>query len=431
MPPERTTSGWTTSTPAAEHEVARLAAAVRTISPAASRRSVRARRGLRSPRRRPCRQRLLEPVHAEPLQLGRELRAPSPRPSAASRSPGIRQPWFASTISSRSDPTASRTASTTARSRRQSLVVEAELHRPDAARRAARRSAARAPPARRARRSTRRRAVVSSGRRGAARAACRARGRRGPRRRPRAIQFRAAVEVDRLDRSRATTSVANGSRPTSKRSRSVAIGQVVAARVALHARRRSATTTTRRVLVRARHGIPGGAERRVERIAVPPRLDRRDPHSARRRRTGSAASRGARRARAAAAGSRPSTHTPSAFRIAARLASRTAVSSSAAGSIQTATRTTRSPLASISPSATASSTPWPMPSWAAPHVIVWCRSVERGRLVHHQRRRPHRLVLRRRRPDADEHRRVPGRGVREHRSRPRRRSGFRGARVRR
>jgi hypothetical protein len=38
------------------------------------------------------------------------------------------------------------------------------------------------------------------------------------------------------------------------------------------------------------------------------------------------------------------------------------------------TNTTRSPLAGISSSATASSTPWAIPSWPAPQVIVWWRS---------------------------------------------------------
>ena len=71
-------------------------------------------------------------------------------------------------------------------------------------------------------------------------------------------------------------------------------------------------------------------------------------------------------------------------------------------------------VASSSPSATASSTPWPMPSCAAPQVIVWCAVVERRRLVHHQRRRPDRLVLLLGRADADQHGRVPGRRVREH-----------------
>ncbi len=94
----------------------------------------------------------------------------------------------------------------------------------------------------------------------------------------------------------------------------------------------------------------------------------------RRRRTGSAGSRGARRARPPHPGRVPRCTRRAPFCVAARLASRTAVSSPAVGSIQTATRTSRSPLASISPSATASSTPWPIPSCAAPQVIVWWRS---------------------------------------------------------
>ena len=65
-----------------------------------------------------------------------------------------------------------------------------------------------------------------------------------------------------------------------------------------------------------------------------------------------------------------------ALRAASRLAARTAVSSLAAGSTQTATRITSSPASagSISPSATASMTPSAMPSCAAPQVIRPWRS---------------------------------------------------------
>ena len=57
----------------------------------------------------------------------------------------------------------------------------------------------------------------------------------------------------------------------------LAIGQLVPARVSLHALV-GAHDDDGRILVRARRRIPGCAERRVERIAVPPRLDRRDLH---------------------------------------------------------------------------------------------------------------------------------------------------------
>jgi hypothetical protein len=53
---------------------------------------------------------------------------------------------------------------------------------------------------------------------------------------------------------------------------------------------------------------------------------------------------------------------------------RTAVSSLAFGSTQTATSTVTSSVASSRPSATASRTPWPIPSCAAPQVIVSCCS---------------------------------------------------------
>ena len=91
-----------------------------------------------------------------------------------------------------------------------------------------------------------------------------------------------------------------------------------------------------------------------------------------------------------------------------------------------ATSTIRSPEASIRPAATASRTAWPMPSWpGAPRhrLELGCR--RRG-LVHHQRRRPDRLVLGLRLADAAEHRRVPRRGMGEHRDRG---SGRRAAAV--
>ena len=52
----------------------------------------------------------------------------------------------------------------------------------------------------------------------------------------------------------------------------LAVGDGVAARVALDSVV-GADDDDRRVLVRSRHGIPGGRERRIERVAVPSRLD--------------------------------------------------------------------------------------------------------------------------------------------------------------
>ena len=57
----------------------------------------------------------------------------------------------------------------------------------------------------------------------------------------------------------------------------LAVGERVPARVALAAVV-GADDCDRRVLVRPWHGIPGRCERRIERVAVAPRLDRRDPH---------------------------------------------------------------------------------------------------------------------------------------------------------
>ena len=65
---------------------------------------------------------------------------------------------------------------------------------------------------------------------------------------------------------------------------------------------------------------------------------------------------------------------PTALRVARRAASRTADSSLAAWSIQTATNTIVASVGGSRPSATASSTPWPTPSWVAPKVILACRS---------------------------------------------------------
>ena len=66
------------------------------------------------------RQRLLEPVHAERLERPRRTAIAAGTSHGRARSPGIRQPWLASTMISIEPPTASRTASTTATSSRQS-----------------------------------------------------------------------------------------------------------------------------------------------------------------------------------------------------------------------------------------------------------------------------------------------------------------------
>ena len=112
---------------AAQQQVARLVQAAHHLA----RRQPQRRAGpaaARSPRRRAS-------AAAPPASRRRGARARGRtgsrwrRPSGALRSPAVRQPWLASTISSMSEPTASRTASTTATSSRQSGAMEAELHR--------------------------------------------------------------------------------------------------------------------------------------------------------------------------------------------------------------------------------------------------------------------------------------------------------------
>ncbi len=86
----------------------------------------------------------------------------------------------------------------------------------------------------------------------------------------------AVVEVDRLEdrvNGLGVGRVASDEQALEQR----AIGHRVAARVALDAVV-GADDHDRRLLGGARLGIPCGAERRVERIAVDPRLDRCDPH---------------------------------------------------------------------------------------------------------------------------------------------------------
>ena len=100
IPPERTTSGWTTSTPPRTTR-SRASAAERTISPAAIRMP---RRALRAPRSRRRRRSAAAP-RASRRRVAR-ARGRTPRAVARSqrgvRSPGMRQPWFASTMMSSS-----------------------------------------------------------------------------------------------------------------------------------------------------------------------------------------------------------------------------------------------------------------------------------------------------------------------------------------
>ena len=210
----------------------------------------------------------------------------------------------------------------------------------------------------------------------------------------------------------------------------LAVRHAVAARIALDARRRSGRRRSSRPGASAardprRRGTAaraGSGSRRVSIAAM--RITRRS-------RTGCERVAPLDERGAAAAGSRPSTHTPIAFRVAARFASRTAVSSSAPGSTQTATSTSRSPVASSSPSATASSTPCADPELrrAPRHRLV--ALVERGApcsssasAARRARTRP--ASARRTRERAC----GPERGGRASRSRLRR-SGSRGARGRR
>ena len=176
---------------------------------------------------------------------------------------------------SSSAPTASRTASTTGRSRRQSLECKRSFTALTPASRRTTQRCARSS-AETSSRSTRRPEFSRRVLRGAAREADLARVRRGPRRRPRASSS-ARDGSPPSRRSGGRRRSANGSMPTSKRSRSSRSGS--ASPLAYPSTPSSErTTTTGRILVRARRRIPGCAERRVERIAVPPRLDRRDLH---------------------------------------------------------------------------------------------------------------------------------------------------------
>ena len=281
----------------------------------------------------------------------------------------MRQPWFASTISSsvRADRVAHglddlHVAAPVG-------VVEAELDRAHAAVAQRRRRGPRAPPASTSspldayasRRSERPPSSCQSGVSSA--------GRRGPRPRPRASSG-ARRGSRRSRQSSRTTSVRSGSRPTS--------GARAARRRAGGRRWRSRRAVVggdddeRRVLRRARHGVPGRAEGRVERRTrsggsrcwrcaaathwsvqrwTPPRGDRPAPAPPRPP-SGPTASRMA--AADGLAVGRPSARSR-------RWPRRTT---------QTATSSDRSSTCSAGsvPSATQSSTPCAMPSWAAPQV---------------------------------------------------------------
>ena len=138
MPPESTTSGCSTSTPPRRTR-SRASCAPRTISPAAMRMPVSA------PQRAVAldvvaAQRLLEPVHAQALQLARAARRGGDVPAAARgrppcASPGWRRPSARSRRRRRRAP-----CSTTAMSVAPVGVVEAQLERAHAAHRAARRA---------------------------------------------------------------------------------------------------------------------------------------------------------------------------------------------------------------------------------------------------------------------------------------------------
>jgi hypothetical protein len=87
----------------------------------------------------------------------------------------------------------------------------------------------------------------------------------------------AVMEVDRLDDAMNDLGVLDLP-PDEEALEELAVGDAVAARVPLAALVR-AHDRDGRVLVGARDGVPRGRERWIERVAVAPRLDRRDLHS--------------------------------------------------------------------------------------------------------------------------------------------------------
>ena len=189
-------------------------------------------------------------------------------------SPGIRHPWFASTMISRSAPTASRTASITGRSTRQSCEWSRSFKAPTPA----------STQVDGALRALLRRDELARRRIGADALAL------ASKEAPQRVLVRAPTEVpdrDLQDPVAAVMEVDGLEDPVDVRVLGVGadeqalqqrlIRKGVAARVALDALV-GAHDHDRRVLMRARHGIPRGRERRVERVAVDPRLDRGDSH---------------------------------------------------------------------------------------------------------------------------------------------------------
>ena len=130
------------------------------------------------------RQRLLQPLDPEPLERPRAGDGGGDIPARV-RSPGMRQPWFASTMIAIPSPTAARTASTSSTSRRQSSSWKRSLTARMPASRSARHRRARSSGGT-ARHSTRMPAATRCGHPGAATGAAPASGRRGPTRPPRA-----------------------------------------------------------------------------------------------------------------------------------------------------------------------------------------------------------------------------------------------------
>ena len=369
IPPASTTSGWRTSTPPRSTGRAPRAA----CAPSRPRRAAATCRpaAARSPRRR-------RSAAAPRASRRRAARAPARTAIAVatsqrgSRSPAIRQPWFASTMSSivRPDRVAHRLDDLDVVA--PVGVVEAELDRPHARGRAA-------PATRRARSS----GATSSPLDAYASMPLAAPAEQLPERLARAAaptRSQTATSAihgrppwkSTVSKSSRTTSVRRGSSPTSSRASSVRVGQVVAAREALRAVV-GGDDDERRVRPAARHGIPGRAEGRVE----------RDPYAASRaRRSRSLAMRTLapcstrwtppRGDRPARAPPRPTRATAS--RIAAAVASRFAVFSAVSSRPRRTPRRRRAARgrstcsAGSVPSATQSSTPCAMPSCAAPQV---------------------------------------------------------------
>ena len=252
----------------------RASAVERTISPAAMRIARAARQRARSPRRR----RSAAAPRAS-TRRGARARARTRRPSRASqrgvRSPGMRQPWFASTMTSSSGTALAHRL----RSRGGRRASRCEWRRSFTARTPASRSA------------TQRRTRSSASTSSPLDAYARIRSRSPPSRRQtgssRARPTRSQTATSTIQlrpwwKSTVSTipwtaSVSDDVEADEQPLEQLAVGQRVAARVALDAVV-GADDHDRRLLGRPRLGVPGGEERRLERVAVAPRLDRRDAH---------------------------------------------------------------------------------------------------------------------------------------------------------